>query len=80
MAVGECPHAWRQEDVPKPIGSLRLTVPVIGCPFAAHGRLRENVGALDRFGPSKKLFARVGQSVAAVALVKETAAQLVFSA
>ena len=32
MAVGECPHAWRQKDVPKPIGSLRRTVPVIGCP------------------------------------------------
>src|SRR6266404_9638386 len=46
--------------------------------FAARGRFGESVGALDRFGPGKKPFARVGQSVAGVALVEETAVQLVF--
>jgi hypothetical protein len=46
--------------------------------FAAHGRFRENVGALDRFGAGKKPFARIGQSVAAITPVEETAVQLVF--
>jgi len=48
--------------------------------FAAHGRLGEDVGALDRLGPSNKPLARVGQFLTAVALVEERAVQLVLSA
>ena len=54
------------------------TVPDNRLSFAARGRLGEDVGALHRLGPSEKPFARVGQFVAGVALVEETAVQLVF--
>jgi hypothetical protein len=78
MPVGECAHAWRQEDAPKPIGCADANRPGDRLSFAARSRLSENAGALDRLGPNKKPFARVGQSVTAVALVEKTAVQLVF--
>ena len=78
MPVGERPHAWRKENAPKPIGCADANRPDDRLSFAARGRLGENVSALHRLGPSEKPFARVGQSIAAVALVEETAVQLVF--
>src|SRR6266481_208240 len=78
MAAGECPHARRQEDAAKPIGCADANRPGDRLSFAACSRLRENVSALDCLGADKKSFARVGQSVAAVASVEETVVQLVF--
>src|SRR5580704_18655777 len=78
MAVGEDPHAWRQKYVSKPIRCANANQPADRLSFAARGRLCENVGALNCLGTGKQPFARLGQSVAAVALVEETAVQLVF--
>src|SRR5258708_39488041 len=78
MPVGECPHARRQEDAAKPIGCADANRPDDRLSFAARRRLRENVGALDRLGAGKKPFARVGQSVAAITPVEETAVQILF--
>src|SRR6202040_24556 len=62
----------------KPIGYADANPPDDRLSFAARGRLGGNVGALDRLGAGQKPFARVGQSIAAVALVEETVVQLVF--
>src|SRR3981081_2364271 len=78
MAVGERPPPWPQKAVPKPIGRANANRPADRLSIAAGGRRGANVGALDRLGTDKKPFARVGQSVAAVALVEETAVQPVF--
>jgi hypothetical protein len=78
MPVGERPHARRQEDAAKPIGCADANRPGDRPSFAAHCRLGGNVGALDRLGPRKKPFTRVGQSITAVALVEEADLQLVF--
>jgi hypothetical protein len=78
VPVGERPHARRQEDAAKPIGCADANRPGDRLSFAARGRLGENVSALERLGPRNKPFARLGQSVIAVALVEETAVQLVF--
>jgi hypothetical protein len=72
------PHAWHQKDIPKPIGCADANRPADRLSSSARGRLGENVGALDRFGPSNEPFARVSQSVAGAVLAKETAVRRVF--
>ena len=78
MPVDEGAHARRQEDAPKPIGRADANRPGDRLSFAAHGRLDGNVGALDRLSPSDKPLAFGSQSTAAIALVEETAVQLLF--
>ena len=78
MPIGEHPHAWRQKEAAEPIGCADANRPADRLFFAVRSRLCGGIGTLNRFAPGKKPFAHLGQSIAAVAPVKEAAVQLVF--